>query len=60
MRKNPGTIIKAAKMCKNFQSRAKIAGGPVRQPYARVDFSPPVRDYEFGYSRCEVALREHN
>jgi hypothetical protein len=42
MRKNPGTrtIIKAAKMCKNFRSRAKIAGGPVRQPYPRVDFPP--------------------
>ncbi len=51
MRKNPGTrtIIKAAKMSKNFRSRAKIAGGPVRQPYARVDFFPSVRDYEFGY-----------
>ncbi len=25
------------------------AGGPVRQPYARVDFISPVRVYEFGY-----------
>ncbi len=24
-------------------------GGPVRQPYAGVNFIPPVRDYEFGY-----------
>jgi hypothetical protein len=24
-------------------------GGPIRKPYAGVDFIPPVRDYEFGY-----------
>ncbi len=28
-----------------------LPGGPVRQPYAGVDFIiPPVRDYEFSYS----------
>ncbi len=26
-----------------------LAGGPVRQPYAGVDFIPPVRNYEFCY-----------
>ncbi len=26
-------------------------GRPVRKPYARVDFIPPVRDYAFGYRR---------
>jgi hypothetical protein len=25
-----------------------MAGWPVRQPYAGIDFIPPVRDYEFG------------
>jgi hypothetical protein len=25
------------------------AGGPVRQPHAIVDFTPPVKDYELGY-----------
>jgi hypothetical protein len=24
-------------------------GGPVRQPYARVNYNPPFRDYEFVY-----------
>ncbi len=44
MRKNPGTrsIIKAAKMCKNFRSRAKIAGGPVRQPMPELTFFPQL------------------
>ena len=33
---------------------------PVRKPYARVDFIPPVRDYEFGYSGlATVATRWH-
>jgi hypothetical protein len=27
------------------------------KPYARVDFIPPVRDYEFGYCRQPLELR---
>jgi hypothetical protein len=30
------------------------SGGPVRKPYARVNFIPPVRDYEFGYCTGNV------
>ncbi len=30
-------------------------GGPVRQPYAGVNFIPPVRDYEFGYTGQDLS-----
>jgi hypothetical protein len=30
-------------------SLRSLAGWLVRKPYTRVDFNPPVRDYEFGY-----------
>jgi hypothetical protein len=37
--------------CRTGPPPAHIAWrGPVRQPYARVDFIPLARDYEFGYS----------
>jgi hypothetical protein len=29
--------------------QATSAGGPVRQPYAGVNYIPQVRDYQFGY-----------
>ncbi len=39
-------------------------GGPVRQSYAGVNFIPPVRNYEFGYSSVDwignVQLQEKN
>ncbi len=42
--------------CKKYMGRkygnpqiATFAEGPVRQPYAGVNFIPPVRIYEFGY-----------
>ncbi len=30
-------------------------GGPVRQPYAAVNFIPPFKDYEFGYRRTSFS-----
>ncbi len=33
-----------------------MAGGPVRQPYAGVTFSPQSGIYEFGYSFLEIGL----
>ncbi len=34
-----------------------MAGGPIRQPYAGVDFIPQLGIYEFGYS---IALMDNN
>ncbi len=40
-----GLSFRPASLC--IMSR----GGPVRLPYAGVNFIPPVRDYEFGYRK---------
>ncbi len=32
----------------SYRPVSLLPGGPVRQPYAGVNFIPPVRDYEFG------------
>ncbi len=35
--------------------RCRVAGGgPVRQPYSGINFIPPGRGYEFGYSRFYI------
>ncbi len=51
-------LLDTRQLWHRFVVPARQPGGPVRQPYAGVDFISPVRDYEFGYIivKC-VAVR---